>query len=515
MGKPVEEAATEGGTLVIGVAAAPRSLNPVVAGRLEADSILNAIFEPLVEPDPDTLRPVGVLAEAWEVDGRGLVWTFYLRDGVHWHDGAPFTADDVVAAYRLYLDPAAGHPASVELAGIVRSIEAIDPLAVRIETSERFADLPLALGSLPVIAGHVFGDVPPEYLNLHAASTGVEPGLVVGTGPFRFERQDEDGTIVTLANDGYWDGAPALDRLVARPVVDQSEMFDLLRAGDLDVGTLAPGTLSAFEGLPIDLVDVPMLGFTVLGFNLNRQETTLFQDARVRQAMLLALDRDSMVEEARAGYADVVPGTFPQVSWAARAEDVTTRYPYDPGRARELLDQAGWTTGPDGVRVREGVPLSFTIVTNAENEIRAHYLDLMREQWAAVGIDARILVEPFEDMLARLTESGDFDAFVTGFGWDVTPDQSELWGCAGGRPAANLMGYCNSAVDGLLARAEREFDTSRRAELYLEMQELVLADMPAAILDFPRLIAGVAQRIHNLYPSAVNLYFNAETWWVE
>jgi peptide/nickel transport system substrate-binding protein len=231
--------------------------------------------------------------------------------------------------------------------------------------------------------------------------------------------------------------------------------------------------------------------------------------------MLLALDRDSMVEEARAGYADVVPGTFPQVSWAARAEDVTTRYPYDPGRARELLDQAGWTTGPDGVRVREGVPLSFTIVTNAENEIRAHYLDLMREQWAAVGIDARILVEPFEDMLARLTESGDFDAFVTGFGWDVTPDQSELWGCAGGRPAANLMGYCNSAVDGLLARAEREFDTSRRAELYLEMQELVLADLPAAILDFPRLIAGVAQRVHNLYPSAVNLYFNAETWWVE
>jgi peptide/nickel transport system substrate-binding protein len=515
MGLPVEEPAKIGGTLVIGVAAAPGSLNPVAAGALEADSILNAIFEPLVEADPLTLRPVGVLAEAWEVDGRGLVWTFYLRDGVYWHDGEAFTAEDVSAAYRLYLDPAAGHPAATELAGIVSSIEAVDRLMVRIETSERFADLPLALGSLPVIAAHIFDDVPAEYLDLHAASTGLDADLVIGTGPFRFESLAADGTISASANAEYWDGVPSLDRIIARPVVDQAEMFDLLRAGDLDVGTVAPGTLSAFEGLPIQLVDIPMLGFTMLGFNLNPQQTTLFQDERVRQALLLALDRQSMVDDARAGYADVVPGTFPPVSWAARAEDVTSRYSYDPGRARELLDQAGWTTGPDGVRVHEGVPLAFTIVTNEENEIRARYLDLMREQWAAVGIDARIVVEPFDDLLARLTDSGDYDAFVTGYNWDVTPGQSELWACASGWPAGNLTGYCNPAVDSLLVRAAREFDANRRSELYLEMQELVLSDLPVAILDFPRTVVGVAQRVHNLYPSGVNLYFNAETWWIE
>lgn len=235
----------------------------------------------------------------------------------------------------------------------------------------------------------------------------------------------------------------------------------------------------------------------------------------MRQALVMALDRPSMVEDVRAGYGDVTPGTFPPGSWAARPGEITTQYPYDPAAARQLLDLAGWTTGPDGLRVREGKVLSFRIVTNAENEVRDDYLDLIVEQWAAIGVGAQVTIVPFEELVSALTDSGDFDAFLVGYAWDAAPDQSALFACASGRPAANLTGYCNPGVDRLLVRAQREFDPERRTELYLEMQELVLADLPIAIIDFPRSVTGVAERAHNVYPSTINMYFNAETWWLD
>lgn len=514
MGKAAEEPGSTGGTLVIGTLGAPASFNPLLASEIPADSILNAIFEPLVEPHPDTLAPVGVLAASWHVDARGLVWVFSLREGVRWHDGAPLTAADVAFSYSLYLDPELGHPAAEKLAGVVTGIEDVGPGELRIATSEPYVDLPLVLGRLPVVPEHVLGNVEIADLAEHPASTGADPALVAGTGPFRLAGVEPDGSIVTVANPDYWDGAPALERLIARPVASQAEMIALLRAGEIDLGALSPGAVPAFEGLPVEIVDAPVLGSTLLGFNLNAQKTPLFQDERVRRALLMALDRESMVQEVRAGYGDVVPGTLPPNSWAARHDQIETRYPYDPAAARQLLDEAGWTTGADGIRARAGRRLSFTVVTNAENDVRDDYLDLIAEQWAAIGVGIEVQVEPFEEVVARLTDSGDFEAFLLGYAWDVAPDQSALFACAAGRPAANLTGYCNQSVDRLLVRAGREFDPERRAALYLEMQELVLADLPLAILDFPRAVYAITDRAHNVFPGTVNMYFNAEDWWL-
>ena len=515
MGKPVEEPQAADGTLVIGALGAPVSFNPLLAGEVPADSILLAIFEPLVEPHPDTLEPVGALAASWHVDARGLIWTFNLRPEARWHDGTPLTAADVAFSYSLYLNPELGHPAAAKLAGIVTGIEAAGPNELRVATSEPYPDLPLALGSLLVVPEHVFGGVELADLASHPASTGADPAQVVGTGPFRLQSIEPDGRIVTLANPDYWDGAPALARLIARPVASQAEMIELLRAGEIDLGTLSPGAVPAFEGLPVRIVDAPVLGSTVLGFNLNAQETPLFQDVRVRRALLMALDRESMVQDARSGYGDVLPGTLPAVSWAARHDQIETRYPYDPAAARQLLDEAGWTTGADGIRTRDGMRLSFTIVTNAENEVRDDYLQLIAEQWAAIGVGVEVLVEPFDDVVARITGDGNFEAFLLGYGWDYSPDQSALFACAGGRPASNLTGYCNQSVDRLLVRAGREFDPERRAALYLEIQELVLADLPLAILDFPRAVFAITDRAHNVHPGTINLFFNAEDWWLD
>ncbi len=515
MGRAIAQPENAGGKLVIGVNAAPTSLNPLLAGPQPVDSILNAIFEPLIEPHPDTLQPVGVLAESWSVDARGTLWTFNLRAGITWHDGQPLTAADAVFSLQSYLDPTYGYASASALDGIVTAIEADGDLAVRVSTVEPYADLPVVLGILPIVAAHIFGDVPPEYLPLHGGSTGAAPEAVVGTGPFQFTALDADGTVHATAYAPYWDGAPVLEELVAQPVGSQSEMIELLRAQEIDVGTLPAGAAPAFEGLDVRIADYALTGFTMLGFNLNSNTTPMFQDARVREALLLALDRDGMAQQARFGYADVMPGTLPPNSWAANPDSLSATYPFDPARARQLLDDAGWTTGTNGARTKDGRELAFQLVTNSENVIRVEYLELIQEQWRSVGVQVELVIEPFADVERRLTESGDFDAFLLGYSWGLSPDQSAVWGCASGRPAANFTGYCNRNVDNLLVRAQRELDGDRRAALYLEIQELVLAELPVAVLDFPRGLTGVAAHVHNVYPTGVSLYFNAETWWLD
>ncbi|MEZ4524126.1 MAG: ABC transporter substrate-binding protein [Thermomicrobiales bacterium] len=514
MGRAIAAPESTGGTLVVGVSDQPTSLNPLLAGPQPAESILNAIFEPLVEPHPDTLEPVGVLAESWSVDGRGTTWTFNLRAGVTWHDGLPLIAEDVVYSFNRYLDSDLGHPASSKLSGIIVDVEAESDLVVTVKTAEPHADLPVELGVLPIVAKHVLEDVPIGALATHGSSTGTSAEAVIGTGPFRFEGIAPDGEIMTRAFSGYWDGTPVLDAIVAKPVPNQAKMIELLRAGEIDVGTLSPGSVSAFDGLPVRMVDYALSGFTMLGFNLNPNSTPIFQDVRVRQALLHALDREAMVQDIRSGYGDVVAGTFPVNSWANPADGLSVSYAYDPARARELLDQAGWTTGQDGVRGWDGRKLSFRLITNSENPMRIEYLNQIREQWLAIGSTLNWSSNPLRTSKTG-NRTGDFDVFLLGYDWDLSLDQSAIWACAGGRPAANFTGYCNPRVDDLLVRARRELDPDRRIALYREAQELVLADLPVAILDFPRGLSGVADRAHNVYPSSTNLYFNAETWWID
>jgi peptide/nickel transport system substrate-binding protein len=515
MGRALAAPEAAGGTLVLGVSDAPSSLNPLLAGPQPVDSIRHALFEPLVEAHPDTLAPVGVLAESWSVDARGTTWTFNLRAGVTWHDGQPLRAADVVFSLRRYLDPELGHPIAEQLAEVVVDIQAEGELAVRVTTAEPFADLAVTLGVLPIVAEHIFAGVPAEYLPVHGGATGAVAAAVVGTGPFRFVSRSEDGSIRAEAFPDYWDGAPVLAGLVAQPVASQAEMIEFLRASEIDVGTLSAGSAAAFGGLAMRIVDYPLTGFTMLGFNLNANTTPIFQDVRVRQALLLALDREGMAADIRFGYADVPEGTLPVNSWAREAGPVAANYAYDPALARSLLDAAGWTTGVDGARTRAGRALSFRLLTNSENTIRIEYLEQIQEQWSAIGVGVELVVEPFVDVERRLVETGDFDAFLLGYSWGLSPDQAAVWSCAGGRPAANYTGYCNPGVDNLLVRARRELDVDARAALYQEIQTLVLEDLPLAILDFPRGLTGVAERAHNVYPNGVNLYFNAETWWLE
>jgi peptide/nickel transport system substrate-binding protein len=300
-------------------------------------------------------------------------------------------------------------------------------------------------------------------------------------------------------------------------VPDQSAGIAQLQTGEIDwLGGIPGSAVQELEGSEdIALHDSATLGFSFYGTNLDPDKTALFQDVRVRQALLYALDREALVDAIRFGYGTVAVGTMPTLSWAYNPEAIELTYGYDVDRAIELLEDAGWLPGSDGVRVRDGQRFSFTMYGDVGDPVSSAYLSAMQEFWSIVGVEMQPELLPFQALVEAIAVTFDFDAFLIGFSWGPSPDQGAMFECEAFESGFNVVRYCNSEVDEILARARAEPDQDRRLDLYIEFQNLVMVDLPVAVLDFPRSITGINTRVHNVFPSTINERFNAETWWVE
>ncbi len=518
MGYDIEDAGSTGGVLIEGGISDISTLSPVMSNDTASSNIHSFIFESLVEAHPDTLEPVGSLAESWSVSEDGLTWTFNLNDGVMWHDGTPMTANDVVFTYNLHMTEETNSPRFSDFTSKIESVEAADDLTVVFQAMQINPDFALDLCIYGIVAEHVWADVAPADHATDGGATGEDPSRVVGTGPFMFEEWLVEDRVTVVANPDYWDGAPNLDSYIYVNVADQATLVQQLKTGEVDYGAVNEAGVVEFEGSDdVTIHEYPTLSFTFYGTQLDTEKSTLFQESEVRHALFYALDREAMIEAIRFGYGEVAVGTFPVLSWAYNPDgiDESLRFGYDPDLAREMLDSAGWTEGGDGIREKDGTRLAFTMYTNAGNTVREQYLTIMQQQWAEIGVEMTPQLEPFPALVERITETFDFEAFLIGFNWSVPPDQSPMWHTDSYPLGFNIVKYSNPDVDALLDEALSELEQDRRVELYTEFQNVLLEDLPMPVLDFPQGIRGVNARAHNVFPNAVNRWFNLETWWID
>ena len=516
MGKTIEPVGSPGGSMIEASTLDLRSLNPVLWNDQPSFAFGSLIFESLIEANPDDLQPVGNLAEGWEVSADAKTWTIRIRKGVLFHDGSPLTAADVKFSTELFMNPAAGGSQTSNYVAKVDSVNVIDDLTVEFIGKQTNPDFLLDIvGATLIIRKALWEGVDPAAIAQDPGANGQDPTRVVGTGPFKFQEWVTGQQARAVKNENYWDGAVNLDGYIFKIVQDETAAIVQLNTGEVDFFSGIPGAqVQDVNKDQVNVVDYKQLSFTFYGYQLDETKSTKFLDARVRKALLYALDRQSFVDNIYFGYAEVAKGTIPPLSWAYNPNGITEAYAYDPEKAKALLDEAGWVVGPDGVRAKDGQRLSFQMWTANSINTFVSLLQAYQQAWAQIGVEMTPGTEPFQEFVSRITQTFDFEAFLIGFGWSVPPDQSPMWACASYGAGFNIVKYCNPKVDALLNQALVETDQQKRIQLYTDFQNALLADLPMAVTEFGRGIDGVSTRVHNLFPSAPNTRFNAETWWV-
>ncbi len=501
------DAATPGGAFIRAIVSDPQTIHPLLADDEDSINLVEQIYDPLVGTDLLTGGPApSGLADSWDVAADGRTYTFHLNPNALWHDGTPVTADDVQFSFDALANPDVGSSYQQTFLDATESWRIVDDHTFEVVAKEPLFTFLYDLVTW-IIPRHIWEDVPVSDWRTDGGATGQDAARVVGSGPFRF-REWLPGESVTLdRNPEYFDQVPFLDSytVVIRP--DQTAIVNALLNAEIDAAVLEPAdvaTIASTDGLAV--ATFPTADFNFYLTNLDPEKSTLFQDVRVRQALLYALDREAMASSILLGSARVAHGTQPEISYAYAPDRLTTQYTYDPEKARELLAEAGWADSDgDGILDLEGTPLSFEVLYPGGSPTYDQELAYMQDAWREVGVDAQPTALDFPALVGTITGDHTFDMAFLGFGWDATFIQDLMFGCAQYEGGFNVVRYCNPDLDEINASAKRTLPEEPRRELVITATDMINEDLPVGVLHFIDANIGYSTRLQNFRPTAWGL----------
>jgi peptide/nickel transport system substrate-binding protein len=457
-------------------------LNPILSQDSASSDINSFVFNGLIKYDRNLQGFVGDLAESWTItEGPEPVITFSLRKGVRWHDGKPFTAEDVKFTYDRIMDEKTNTVRRSDYE-LVKNAEVPDPYTFRVTYKEPFS---------PGLGTWGMGVIPKHLLEKEDINTTKFNRRPVGTGPFKFVEWVTDEKIVVEANPDYFEGKPGLDRIIYRiiPETALSEM-ELLTRG-IDYQGLSPFQIRRMEKVPfLKVYSQPSLGYTYLGYNL---ANPLFQDKRVRQAFTLAINREEILQYVLYGLGTVANGPFPGHLWYSNPN--VKPLPFDPARARQLLAEAGWKdTDGDGILDKEGKPFRFDLITNSGNDTRKDVGVLIQRALREIGIDVKFESYEWSVFLKNFINARHFDACILGWSLAPDPDDYQIWHSSQIEKGFNFVSYRNPEVDRLWEAGRREYDIEKRKTIYWRINELMAEDQPYTFLFVPTSLAALQKK---------------------
>ncbi len=485
-----ELVADYGGTYVEGVAGNPRYVNPLLSYTNAIDQDLCAlIFSGLTQVN-DRGEILPDLTESWSISPDGIVYTFYLRQDVTWHDGAPFTADDVIYTFTSVQSPEfPGDSALTDLWSTV-VLEKVDAYTVRFILREPYAPFldHTTMGILPV---HILGGVAPAQLTDSAFN--VEP---VGTGPFMLDDMSARRVILE-SNPDYYGSRPYLDRIEFLLYQDEAAVFEARRRGEVaGIARVDSNHLTAIrqdDGLT--LYSAPLSGYTMVYLNLDRG---IFQDPAVRQAMMYAIDRQALVDDILSGQGIVIDSPILPNSWAY--DPNVTHYDYSQRKAIATLEENGWFDDDgDGVRERGTVRLEFALVTT-DDAVRVRIAQQICEQLTEIGIYATPDIVPWDTLRNEVLKLRRYDAVLLAFqNLPPDPDPYPYWHSSQANERGfNFANLNNAQADALLQEARLTTDTETRYALYREFQDLFTRLVPSLPLYQPVYSYAVSSNVRDV-----------------
>ncbi|SBV25290.1 peptide/nickel transport system substrate-binding protein [Micromonospora krabiensis] len=501
---PTDPAGTSGGsTLVVATADEPDALNPVLNYGVDGAAL---VFDGLVARDADNTLIPALARELPAVSADGRTVTATLRDGVLFHDGSTLTAQDVVFTYQAVLDPKVDSTLRSDL-DMVESVSAPDPATVVFRLRHPYA---------PFLQRLTLGVVPAALLHgqdLNKAEFNRKP---VGTGPYRVESWTPGDRLVLTANERYFGGRPANNRVVVAFVADDNVRAQRMRAGEFDATELPPKLAAGFGSDDAYRVErVPTADYRGVMLPMGNP---VLADAAVRRALHLTVDRAAMVNGILGGAGDPAFGPVPPTSEFADPS-IAGSPTGDPAAASALLDAAGWKPGPDGVRVKDGRPARFTLMYPASDTLR-------KDLALAVTADAKkigVAVTPEGLTWDAIDPRMKSDALLMGYGTPYDPDfvSYKLFGSRfAGQGYFNPGSYRSPIVDQALQSGRDQADPAARRAAYAQFQKQLAADVPWLFLTYLRHtyvlkagIQGVTPRVEpHEHGVANSLWWNIHTW---
>ena len=492
-----------GGQVLLGGATDIKTVNGMLGSDSPTLDYTAFIHETLIGTSIIDGSPVPLLADSWEIAADGKTYTFYLNPDATWHDGTPFTADDVVFSIDAQLNPETGSEYTTGNADVIESYRAIDEKTVEVVSVDPIVSFLYGDFYVPIVPKHIWEGVTSWAED--PGSTGQDPARVVGTGPMKFLEWVQGDHLTLVRNDNYYDTitakVPYIDELTYQVLPDDVSEVQALKTGEIDIieRVSAPQVeeVKNSEGLAIITYDTFDFGW--YGYNLDPAKTTLFQDVEVRQALIHALDRDAINENIYLGYGETAIGTQATLSPSYAPEEITNKYEFDPEKAVQLLESAGWVEGEGGVREKDGQALSFALTYPSGTSTTDQMVAFIQESWAAVGAEVELNGIPFDELVTVLTETHDYDIILLGFSWGPSGNQDIMFGCASYEGGFNTMKYCNEEYDRLHQEMIREFDDERRREMQIQLSNMVNDDAPIGIIRFTIANTGHNVRLKNYY----------------
>ena len=310
-----------------------------------------------------------------------------------------------------------------------------------------------------IVPKHIWENVPFADWRTDGGATGQDPTRVIGSGSWKFGEWRQGESITFNRNDDYYGKVPYLDCYVMRIWPDQTSVINALLNNEMDAAALEPADIETVKNTAgLVVAHYPTRGFTYYKTNLDPEKTPLFQDVEVRQALLYALDRDSIVHDILLDNALVANGTQPVISYAYAPDRMDAKYTYDLEQAKELLAEAGWVDSDgDGIVEKDGKPLSFEIIYQSGSPTVDQIIAYYQDAWKAIGADLRPRAMEFSALIEVITGDHNFEMALLGFSWDATFIQDAMFSCDSYEGGFNMVKYCNEEVDALNARAKRTF----------------------------------------------------------
>lgn len=511
----------------VGATQAVDSMNPFLAVRLVSTSIHRWMYGFLTVPDSKTLKPSPDLAESWSSSEDGLTWTFKIRQA-QWSDGRPITAEDAAWTFNKIMTDDAAKTAN---GPAVENFESVTANGQDLIIKLKEPQASILENPIPIMPKHVWEKVD----NIGDFSGDQYPAVV--SGPYIAVEHKKDQYVKLQANPNYWRGAPKIDELQVIFYENPAASIIGLKNGEIDlIGRLNPPEFESLKGDP-NIVQWNKQGRRAAYLQLNHGATTTddkpigdghpaLKDQKVRQALHYAIDKDKLVAEVQNGLAkpahgSIVPPMYTDFFWEATGDAKVT---YDPAKANQILDDAGYKKGPDGIRTMPDGDrkLEFRFSIHTDTPIEDKLAEYLTGFFKEIGVALTVKKLDSSKFTEETGVTGLFDIAISG--WSVNPDPEEVLAThlCSRRPTPSGEGggtesfYCDETFEKLYQEQLKELDRTKRADIIKQMQERLYTDAPVIALYYPNDLEGYRKdRIKSItsVPEQDGILYGASSFW--